>query len=241
MPKYHAVFRVLERDKDKVPFRSKFYDVPPAFNSLGKHFMSFAHEVGDLTETQLKELMNRVGKKYKICISEDWNADQVKHGIIFLIEGSIYDHIGKELGADTKLDLKSMRRRYVKAKKDLQFDNTIIAPLAHCINVVRNIRNSHVVLTSEGVDSPSDKPPVKMGAKTDSGSAARKNYDLLNNEGKRALKQAAALDACKKENLHMDIKDIAILWGLPEKSLNRKPYKDIIKQGRTRARQERQR
>ena len=69
-------------------------------------------------------------------------------------------------------------------------------------------------------------------------SDARKKYDSLPNEGKRAMKQNAALHACKKENLHMDIEDIGILFGLPEKSLNREPYKSIIKRGRDKARQE---
>jgi len=76
-------------------------------------------------------------------------------------------------------------------------------------------------------------------AKIDTHSTQRQNYDSLNNEGKKSTKQNAALHACKKENLHVSIRDIEVLFGLPEKSLNRDPYKSIIDRGRSKERQER--
>ena len=109
-------------------------------------------------------------------------------------------------------------------------------------------------LTVVGVPAPKDAMPEttvsidtpkiekrKAKVKNDTRTNARKNYDSLPNEGKAAMKQNAALHACKKENLHMDIADIEILFGLPKKSLNRKPFKDIINRGRTKERQESQR
>jgi len=94
-----------------------------------------------------------------------------------------------------------------------------------------------------GTGTPNDAKATKQRAvaTSDKRPDARKKYDSLSNEGKKALKQNAALHACKKENLHMNIEDIGILFGLPEKSLNRDPYKSIIKRGRDKARQERQR
>ena len=82
---------------------------------------------------------------------------------------------------------------------------------------------------------------AKTKANSDIRSSQRKKYDSLSNENKRAMKQNAALHACKKANLHLDIEDIEILFGLPEKSLNRDPYKSVIKRGRSKARQEGQR
>ena len=89
------------------------------------------------------------------------------------------------------------------------------------------------------VDSSIGTTPTKMGPPIDSRSDARKNYDSLDNKGKNALKQSAALDACKGKNLHLNIRDIEILWGLPVKSLNRPPYKSIIDRGRSKERQAR--
>ena len=94
---------------------------------------------------------------------------------------------------------------------------------------------------SKPTDFPPVDTPVKTNAAIDTRSVARKRYDSLDSGGKNAMKQDAALYACKTENLHLDITDIEILFGLPEKSLNRDPYKNIIKRGRTKARQERQR
>ena len=89
------------------------------------------------------------------------------------------------------------------------------------------------------VDSPKEKTPKKTDATNDTSSKQRKNYDSLSNEGKKAMIQNAAIYACKKENSHMNIRDIEVLFGLPEKSLNRDPYKSIIERGRTSERQER--
>ena len=143
--KYYAAYRVLELDKDRIRLRSEFYDEHPDFNTTGKHFMSFAADLGDLTEAQLEELKNRVGEeRFEITVSDNWIADQKRLGTIFLISDSVYEGIGKHkhVGAATKLDLKVMRQRYVDAKTHRQFDKTIIAPLTHCIIHAEDIRDS---------------------------------------------------------------------------------------------------
>jgi len=176
MPEYHAVYRVLEQDSRRTESRADFYDEDPRFNTTGEHFMSFAYELGDLDTDQLGELKNRVGE---ICVSEDWSVDQGKYGTIFLIEGSIYAHIGKELGADTKLSLKNMRERYVKAKASLQFDKTIIAPLAHCINIAQDIRESSEIQRQEAIAPPPAGTDSSASGSRKPGQPKNKLYDWL--------------------------------------------------------------
>lgn len=153
MTKYYAAYRVLEPDNDRIRLRSEFYDENPDFNTTGKHFMSFAAELDDLTDAQLEELKNRVGREIEIRMSEDWNADQKEHGIIFLIRASVYEYLGTQHHADaaTKLDLKTMRQQYVDAKTHKQFDKTIIAPLTHCVICANHVRKSQSAPRKRGV------------------------------------------------------------------------------------------
>ena len=175
MPKYHAVYRVLEQDSRRIESRADFYDEDPRFNTTGEHFMSFAYELGDLDTDQLGELVNRVSEKYPIRVSEDWSVDQGKYGTIFLIEGSVYDHIGKELGAETKLDLKAMRQRYVDAKKPQNRLRNIIAPLADCISTARDIRNSR----REAIAPPPRRIDSSASGSRKPGQPRNKLYDWL--------------------------------------------------------------
>ena len=141
MPEYFAVYRVLEKDIEYgVRFRAEFYDEKPEGNSTGKHFMSFAYYLEGLNDSQLKMLLSIVEQKYKIRESTNWITEQNESDIIFLIEGSRYDNLGKE-DAAAKLALKDMVGRYSQAKGNRQFDKTIIAPLAYCINHARQLRN----------------------------------------------------------------------------------------------------
>lgn len=260
MPQYYAVYRVLEQETDskRIQFRAEHYDVHPIFNDTDRHFLSYAYELDDLDATQLGELQSRVRKNYPIHESEGWGAVKEEYGTIFLIEGSIQDHIAEEVGDVTKLKLKDMRERYVEAKTNRHFFE-IIKPLTCCINTARRIRKearlaaigvsvpdkelTAIMKRSKLGPPPTDSPLVKSAAKSDATidtrSTQREKYDSLDNEGKKATKQNAALYACKKANLHINIVDIEILFGLPEKSLNRAPYRSIIDRGRSKERQER--
>ena len=89
------------------------------------------------------------------------------------------------------------------------------------------------------VDAPTEATQARTKTTINTRSTQRENYDSLPNESKKAMKQNAALEACKKENVHINIRDIEVRFGLPEKSLNRDPYKSIIKMGRSGERQAR--
>ena len=143
--KPYAVYRVrLERNShcpDRF-FDQDFDKTEEERNDSDGHYVSFAKSLGELTDTQLESLKERVGQKnYEICMSEDWNTDREKHGIIFLIKDAVYDHLGKTLDDAIKVQLKRMLERYNQALYDGQFDPSISKPLTHCFNIADDLRN----------------------------------------------------------------------------------------------------
>jgi len=136
MPKYCVVYQVF------IPSHYR----PPEYSGMDKSCMtcfgivpdqhfSFACDLENLTESQLESLLLLVNQKYKIRICENWDADQKAHGVIFLIRDTDY----KNLDAADRVELDRMKERYKQAKESFTFDATIIAPLAHCVNIADDI------------------------------------------------------------------------------------------------------
>ena len=153
MPKYYAVYRAtfpcqtegLEQYFD--PYHCHWRDT--------NRYVSLAYDLGDLTDSQLQSLLSLVGQKYKIHHGY-WSADQKKHGVIFLVKYHDAQNLGVVARIEqqrVRLTLEQMQDRYERAIEDSRFDAKRLAPLAYCIAVAEDIRDSQSA-ASQPVTTP---------------------------------------------------------------------------------------
>ena len=128
-------------------------------------YVSYACDLGDLNDSQLKELEKRVGEKYTIRVCKDWNADCDVHYVILLITDTDYENLDPAI----QIGLGGMKNQYEQAIKDA---DEIVAPLKHCINIAEKINgkeNPHGKKLSDksaGADPPSPKTSPPSGPAT---------------------------------------------------------------------------
>ena len=143
MPEYYAIYRARIGNPQSCPARyyDRDYGRAEVQGCSGDHYATFVRFLGELTDEQL-ELLIKYGEEegLKICVSEDWIAEQKKHGIVFLMSRSDYDTFGVSVNDAIKIDLKRALRRYSQAVDDDEVDARVFEPLAFCFNRADGIR-----------------------------------------------------------------------------------------------------
>ena len=118
----------------------------PETDELGE-YVSYACDLENLTGSQLKSLLSLVGQKYRIRVSDGWNADRKVLDIILLIEDSVCENLDPE----GRIYLDRMMDEYKKAIKNSGIDPTIIAPLEHCAYIAKHIKKKPSAKRKKGV------------------------------------------------------------------------------------------